>query len=63
MKNLLLLIAILSSQFNWAQVDIHWDDNSGMNYNGQTIDIDNDMNSLYVYMHCINSSSASVPPT
>ncbi len=60
MKNLLLLIAILSSQFNWAQVDIHWDDNSGMNYNGQTIDIDNDMNSLYVYMHCINSSSASV---
>jgi hypothetical protein len=60
MKNLLLITALLLSQYNWAQVqvEIHWDDNPGMNYNGQTLNIDHEMNSLYVYMHCVNTSSS-----
>jgi hypothetical protein len=60
MKNLLFITAIILSQFNWAQVDIHLDDNPGMNCNGQTLNIDNDMNSMYVPMHCVNNSNATL---
>ena len=60
MKNILLLTAIFLSQFNWAQIDIHWDNSPGMNYNGQTLNIDNDMNSMYVPMHCVNTSGVTL---
>jgi len=60
MKNILLITALFISQINWGQVDIHWDDNPGMNYNGQTLNINNDMNSLYVPMHCVNTSGVNL---
>lgn len=60
MKKILLISALLISQLYWGQVNIHWDDSPGMNYNGQTLNIDNDMNSLYVPMHCVNVSGSSV---
>jgi hypothetical protein len=31
-----------------------------MNYNGQTLNIDNDMNSMYVPMHCLNTSGVTL---
>ena len=49
--------AALMTSIGFAQVDIHLDNDPGVNYNGQTVDIVvNNSNTYTVYMHAVNTS-------
>ena len=51
------LTLVLSHLFTFSQINILWDDEPGIVYNGQTISINKDYDSFDVKMHCYNFSS------
>ena len=51
------LILVLSHVFAISQISILWDDDPGIVYNSQTININKDYASFDVKMHCYNLSS------
>ena len=51
------LILVLSHVFAISQINILWDDDPGIVYNSQTININKDYASFDVKMHCYNLSS------
>tara|TARA_B100001564_G_scaffold298250_1_gene264297 strand:+ start:1483 stop:2190 length:708 start_codon:yes stop_codon:yes gene_type:complete len=53
-------IFILTTLSSFGQFDILWDDDPGVTYNGQTINIVKDYAGFDVYMHCQNNSGAAV---
>ena len=53
------LIFILTTLSSFGQFDILWDDDPGVNYNGQTVTIMKDYAGFDVYMHCQNNSSSA----
>lgn len=61
MKHILIsLLFIFSSLFCIGQIDILWDDDPGVIYNGQTINIVKDYAGFDVYMHCQNNTGSVV---
>ena len=54
------LIFILTTLYSFGQFDILWDDDPGITYNGQTINIIKDNAGFDVYMHCQNNSGSAV---
>jgi len=60
MKSFLFTLFILISQLNIAQTTILWDDDPGVSYSNDTIDVDATESSFNVYMHCQNTSSSSI---
>lgn len=58
MKHILISISLaFSSLFSISQINVLWDDNPGVIYNGQTINIIKDYAGFDVYMHCQNTST------
>ena len=61
MKLILISLSfIFSSLFCICQIDILWDDDPGVIYNGQTINIVKDYAGFDVYMHCQNNTGSVV---
>jgi len=59
MKQFLLsLVVTITTLTSFGQIDILWDDDPGVNYNGQTINITKDYAGFDVYMHCQNTGSS-----
>jgi len=54
------LTLVLSHFFAISQINILWDDEPGIVYNGQTISINKDMAGFDVYMHCQNTGNSSL---
>lgn len=60
MKHILFsLNLVFSSLLSISQIDILWDDDPGVIYNGQTINIVKDYAGFDVYMHCQNTGSTA----
>ena len=60
MKKSLFIFAILITQLSIAQISILWDDDPGVVYSGDTINVDKTYSGFDIYMHCQNTSSSSV---
>lgn len=43
-----------------AQVEIHMDDDPGVNYNGQTVALNIAYSQHTIYMHCVNASGSDI---
>ena len=60
MKHILFTLTfVLSTLFSISQINVLWDDDPGVVYNGQTINIVKDYAGFDVYMHCQNISSSA----
>ena len=57
---LLFLVVTITALTSFGQIDILWDDDPGVNYNGQTINITKDYAGFDVYMHCQNTGSSAL---
>ena len=61
MKYIIISLSIIfSSLISIGQIDILWDDDPGVIYNGQTINIVKDYAGFDVYMHCQNNTGSAV---
>ena len=54
------LTLVLFHLFSVSQINILWDDDPGVVYNGQTININNDIARFDVYMHCQNIGNSTI---
>ena len=60
MKHILFTLTIVFfSLFSFSQINVLWDDNPGVVYSGQTINIVKDYAGFDVYMHCQNISNSA----
>ena len=60
MKHILFSLSLVfSSLFSISQINVLWDDDPGVVYNGQTINIVKDYAGFDVYMHCQNTGSTA----
>ena len=60
MKHILFSLSLVfSSLFSISQINVLWDDDPGVIYNGQTINIVKDYAGFDVYMHCQNNGSTA----
>ena len=61
MKYIIITVSIIfSSLISISQINILWDDDPGVIYNGQTINIVKDYAGFDVYMHCQNNTGSAV---
>ena len=58
MRHFTIFAILLTTLSSFGQIDILWDDNPGITYNGQTITITKDYAGFDVYLHCQNNSSS-----